>query len=43
MKPRIYRRHPLNGHLGEQGLQEGSVSKIHIRCMVVSNAKIKRM
>ena len=25
MKPRIYRRHPLNR-------QEGSVSKIHIRC-----------
>ena len=33
MTPRIYRRHPLNMPLGGQELQEGSVSKIHIRCV----------
>ena len=32
MKPQIYRRHLLNRQWGEQELQEGAVSEIHIRC-----------
>ena len=36
-KPRMYRHHPLNRRFGEQQVQKGSVSKIHIHCI---NAKM---
>ena len=39
MKPRIYRRHTLNRHFGEQELQERSVIKFHIRCKQCLNDK----
>ena len=40
MKPRIYRRHPLSRHLGEQELQEGGGGGGSV---VVSNAKMISM
>ena len=35
MKPRIYRRHPLNMHLERAGIAGGSVSKIVIFRLVI--------